>query len=232
MQRESRPVTVKCFSEMLIEIETAVWRICETRGQPTNTGQWVGHHHHLPHVDEILGQSHGLAVPCDGDGPVQVGGGVSVLAVGDADHGSAYLPVNIEINIILWHPKHIASSCETETLRLSVIYFNWEKMRERKSGATNSVFKSICLIFWACSCRRVIMTGHNYLQFCFTANVTKNSDFSLNIYQRLNEPCRGKNKKTIQEKMLRIPDWIFIYNPDKVRQRFPWGLSSLLSSSY
>ena len=55
----------------------------------------------LPHVDQILGQSHGLAVPCDGDGPVQVGGGVSVLAVGDADHGSAYLPVNIEINIIL-----------------------------------------------------------------------------------------------------------------------------------
>ena len=46
----------------------------------------------LPHVDQILGQSHGLAVPADGDGPVQVGGGVAVLAVGDPDHGSAYLP--------------------------------------------------------------------------------------------------------------------------------------------
>ena len=46
----------------------------------------------LPHVDQILGQSHGLAVPADGDGPVQVGGGVPVLAVGDPDHGAAYLP--------------------------------------------------------------------------------------------------------------------------------------------
>ena len=46
----------------------------------------------LPHVDQILGQSHGLAVPADGDGPVEVGGGVPVLAVGDPDHGSAYLP--------------------------------------------------------------------------------------------------------------------------------------------
>ena len=49
---------------------------------------------HLPHVDQILGQGHGLAVPRDGDGPVQVGGGVPVLAVGDADHGSAYLPTS------------------------------------------------------------------------------------------------------------------------------------------
>ena len=46
----------------------------------------------LPHVDQILGQSHGLAVPADGDGPVQVGGGVAVLAVGDADHGARQLP--------------------------------------------------------------------------------------------------------------------------------------------
>ena len=46
----------------------------------------------LPHVDQILGQSHGLAVPADGDRPVQVGGGVAVLAVGDPDHGSANLP--------------------------------------------------------------------------------------------------------------------------------------------
>ena len=46
----------------------------------------------LPHVDQILSQSHGLAVPADGDGPVQVSGGVPVLAVGDPDHGSAYLP--------------------------------------------------------------------------------------------------------------------------------------------
>ena len=45
----------------------------------------------LPHVDQILGQSHGLAVPADGDGPVQVGGGVAVLAVGDADHRAADL---------------------------------------------------------------------------------------------------------------------------------------------
>ena len=112
MQRESRPVTVKCFSEMLIEIETAVWRICETRGQPTNTGQWVGHHHHLPHVDEILGQSHGLAVPCDGDGPVQVGGGVSVLAVGDADHGSGELSAQIIIisNTVLEFSLHLISA--------------------------------------------------------------------------------------------------------------------------
>ena len=48
--------------------------------------------HHLPHVDQILGQSHGLRVARDGDGPVQVGGGVPVLAVGDPDHGAAYLP--------------------------------------------------------------------------------------------------------------------------------------------
>ena len=47
---------------------------------------------HLPHVDQILGQSNGLRVARDGDGPVQVGGGVPVLAVGDPDHGSAYLP--------------------------------------------------------------------------------------------------------------------------------------------
>ena len=46
----------------------------------------------LPHVDQILSQSHGLAVPADGDGPVQVSRGVSVLAVGDSDHGSTYLP--------------------------------------------------------------------------------------------------------------------------------------------
>ena len=45
----------------------------------------------LPHVDQILSQSHGLAVPADGDGPVQVGGGVAVLAVGDADHRAADL---------------------------------------------------------------------------------------------------------------------------------------------
>ena len=49
---------------------------------------------HLPHVDQILGQGHGLAVPRDGDGSVQVGGGVPVLAVRDADHGSAYLPTS------------------------------------------------------------------------------------------------------------------------------------------
>ena len=47
--------------------------------------------HHLPHVDQILGQSHGLRVARDGDGPVQVGGGVPVLAVGDPDHGSGEL---------------------------------------------------------------------------------------------------------------------------------------------
>ena len=45
----------------------------------------------LPHVDQILGQSHGLRVARDGDGPVQVGGGVPVLAVGDPDHGSGEL---------------------------------------------------------------------------------------------------------------------------------------------
>ena len=53
----------------------------------------------LPHVDQILSQSHGLAVPADGDGPVQVGGGVPVLAVGDPDHGSAYLPDQTIVSI-------------------------------------------------------------------------------------------------------------------------------------
>ena len=52
-------------------------------------------HHHLPHVDQILGQSHGLRVPRDGDGSVQVGGGVSVLAVGDPDHRSGELSAMI-----------------------------------------------------------------------------------------------------------------------------------------
>ena len=45
-----------------------------------------------PHVDEVLGQGDALAVPADGDGPVQVSRGVSVLAIGDSDHGSTYLP--------------------------------------------------------------------------------------------------------------------------------------------
>ena len=45
-----------------------------------------------PHVDEILGQGHGLAVAGDGDGAVQVGRGVAVLAIGDSDHGSGQLP--------------------------------------------------------------------------------------------------------------------------------------------
>ena len=40
----------------------------------------------LPHVDEILGQGDTLRVATDGDGPVQVGGGISVLTVGDSDH--------------------------------------------------------------------------------------------------------------------------------------------------
>ena len=55
----------------------------------------------LPHVDQILGQCHGLAVPADGDRPVQVGGGVPVLAVGDPDHGSAYLPDQTIVSIII-----------------------------------------------------------------------------------------------------------------------------------
>ena len=46
---------------------------------------------HWPHVDEVLGQGDALAVPADGDGSVQVGGGVAVLAVGDADHRAADL---------------------------------------------------------------------------------------------------------------------------------------------
>ena len=41
-----------------------------------------------PHVDEILGQGNTLSVPGDGNGPVQVGGGVPVLTVGDPDHCS------------------------------------------------------------------------------------------------------------------------------------------------
>ena len=52
-------------------------------------------HLHLPHVDQILGQSHGLRVPRDGNGPVQVGGGVAVLAVGDPDHGPGELSAMI-----------------------------------------------------------------------------------------------------------------------------------------
>ena len=35
----------------------------------------------LPHVDQVLGQSHRLRVPRDADRPVQVGRGVPVLAV-------------------------------------------------------------------------------------------------------------------------------------------------------
>ena len=35
----------------------------------------------LPHVDEILRQGYALSVPSDCDGPVKVGGGVSILTV-------------------------------------------------------------------------------------------------------------------------------------------------------
>ena len=49
----------------------------------------------IPHVDEILGQGDTLSIPTDGDGPVKVGGGVPVLAVGDTYHGSAYLSVKM-----------------------------------------------------------------------------------------------------------------------------------------
>ena len=66
-----------------------------------------------PHVDQVLCESDRLGVPRHGDGavhaaphraeaaPARRGRRVAVVAVGDADHGSAYLPVNIEINIIL-----------------------------------------------------------------------------------------------------------------------------------
>ena len=49
----------------------------------------------IPHVDEILGQGDTLSISTDGDGPVKVGGGIPVLAVGDTYHGSAYLSVKI-----------------------------------------------------------------------------------------------------------------------------------------
>ena len=45
----------------------------------------------LPHVDEILGQGNTLRVATDGDGPVKVGWGISVLTVGDSDHCSTNL---------------------------------------------------------------------------------------------------------------------------------------------
>ena len=45
----------------------------------------------IPHVDEILGQGDTLRVATDGDGPVKVGGGISVLTVGDSDHCSTNL---------------------------------------------------------------------------------------------------------------------------------------------
>ena len=61
---------------------------------------------HLPHVDQILGQGHGLAVPGDGDRPVQVGGSVSVLAVGDADHGPADLPGNDRTLSPIYYYRH------------------------------------------------------------------------------------------------------------------------------
>ena len=47
--------------------------------------------HHWPHVDKILSQGDGLAVAADGDGAVQVGRRVPVLAVRDPDHRPADL---------------------------------------------------------------------------------------------------------------------------------------------
>ena len=60
---------------------------------------------HPPHVDEILREGDGLAVAADGDGAVEVGGRVAVLAVGDADHGAADLPAEWAGNC------HIRDAC-------------------------------------------------------------------------------------------------------------------------
>jgi hypothetical protein len=45
----------------------------------------------LPHVDQVLCERNGLGVARDGDGAVRVAAGLSVLAVGDSDHGTAQL---------------------------------------------------------------------------------------------------------------------------------------------
>jgi len=47
--------------------------------------------HRYPHIDEVLRQSHCVRVASDGDSPVGCSS-VSLLAVADANHRSAYLP--------------------------------------------------------------------------------------------------------------------------------------------
>ena len=45
-----------------------------------------------PHVDEVLSERHRLCVARHRDSAIEVGSGLAVVAVGDADHGAAQLP--------------------------------------------------------------------------------------------------------------------------------------------
>ena len=69
--------------------------LCHAFDWVEGSGQHNPQSSSLPHVDQVLGQGDGLSVAGDADGPVKVGGGVPVLAVGDTYHGSAYLSVKM-----------------------------------------------------------------------------------------------------------------------------------------
>jgi len=97
--RNSRDCRVVLRTQLAVRRGSRVWSV--DRGLDDVVRRYVlepcqpaqrGGFHWYSHIDEILGQSHGLAVATDGDGPVKVGGSIPVLAVGDANHCSTYLP--------------------------------------------------------------------------------------------------------------------------------------------
>lgn len=45
---------------------------------------------HSPHVDEILGERHGVRIAGDGDGAIR-GGALALFAIANAYHGTGYL---------------------------------------------------------------------------------------------------------------------------------------------